>query len=752
MNSYSSQACTSLQSSPPVDPLQKAKKRLRLLPLLCLQAAALLHPMQNKAMAVGASTPFTTYEAEAGTLAGGAAIVSLTSPPTTEFSSPQLEASGHAYVKLTAVGHSVTWTNNTGQNITAINIRASIPPTTDGNGQTATLDFYVNGSFRQALTLSSKQTWLWESSSNYDGMNHTSSGGTYPNPHVFWDEAHAFISGAAVAPGNTIMLKWDSSNTLSSSSIGSFYYIDCVDLEQPPAALSQPSNSLSILSYGAQANNSGFDNTTAIQNCINAALAQSKSVWIPSGTFYLGTPTKLNPSGVTINGAGPWYSVLYTNPTLPASGSSGFAVGDSSTTCTIQNLRIDGNARSSASGDGNGTAMNMKGSNWLISNVWTQHHLGVWADGTNGTVQNCRVTNSWGDGINVNNGNTGHSGNQITVQNNFVRGSGDDSIAVNSDASSNQMQSPQVLNNTTVAPWWANGMGIYGGANVVVQDNLVTDSVKEHGVYIGVFGNSGAGMSGATIQGNTVLRGGSFGSALDTAAMQIGTNSETNGISNVVADSNMAENSMFESIRLEKGTNVTLQNSSVNAPGLEGILISSVAVGNGILDNNLVTNVASGQVAYANDANPANYSVLYKNEGEFLTVSSITSGLTNSVITAPQFSNGEAAFVNANAVGQQVTYLIPSLLAGNYDVKVGVKKHSTRGTWQMAIAKVGGGFVNLGSPVDEYSASDSFTAVDLGTWSPGTSTDKLFQLTITGKNASSTGYDISVDYILITPQ
>src|ERR1039458_2879970 len=48
---------------------------------------------------VGANTPFTSYEAEAGTLAGGAAVVSLTAAPTTQYSSPQLEASGHAYVQ-----------------------------------------------------------------------------------------------------------------------------------------------------------------------------------------------------------------------------------------------------------------------------------------------------------------------------------------------------------------------------------------------------------------------------------------------------------------------------------------------------------------------------------------------------------------------------------------------------------------------------------------------------------------------------
>src|SRR5436190_844311 len=62
---------------------------------------------------VGATTPFVSYEAEAGTLGGGATMVALTSPPTTQFSSPALESSGHAYVHLSAVGQYVEWTNNT---------------------------------------------------------------------------------------------------------------------------------------------------------------------------------------------------------------------------------------------------------------------------------------------------------------------------------------------------------------------------------------------------------------------------------------------------------------------------------------------------------------------------------------------------------------------------------------------------------------------------------------------------------------
>ena len=82
---------------------------------LPIAATLLLLFTARYAGAQGAVTPFTSYEAEAGTVGGGAKVVSLTSAPTTQYSSPELEASGHAYVQLTGPGQFVRWTNKTGK-------------------------------------------------------------------------------------------------------------------------------------------------------------------------------------------------------------------------------------------------------------------------------------------------------------------------------------------------------------------------------------------------------------------------------------------------------------------------------------------------------------------------------------------------------------------------------------------------------------------------------------------------------------
>jgi hypothetical protein len=123
---------------------------------------------------------------------------------------PALEASGHAYVQLTGTGQYVQWTNNTGQPITFINVRESIPDAPGGGGITATLNLYVNGVFRQALNLNSKQTWICEGNNNYQGNDQNPADG---DPHVFFDESHTFITGVPIAPGSTFSLQKDAANS-----------------------------------------------------------------------------------------------------------------------------------------------------------------------------------------------------------------------------------------------------------------------------------------------------------------------------------------------------------------------------------------------------------------------------------------------------------------------------------------------------------------------------------------------------------
>ncbi len=567
---------------------------------------------------VGATVPFFSYEAESGTLGGGATVGSLGAAHTTRYSSPALEASGHAYVALNGTNQYVEWTNNTGKNITFINVRASTPDTSDGKGTTSTLDLYVNGAYRQSLTLSSKQTWDYEgtSDSQYNNGTQNPSDG---NPRVFFDEAHTFISGAAVSPGSTIRLLKSSSNNAA------FYNIDVVDLEAPPAPLPQSANSLSITAdCGATANDAGVDNTNAIQNCINNAKSQGKSVWIPQGTFYVKTQGGINANGVTIEGAGMWYSTIYRNRNLPNVDGSGnpqpLGAIFNLTSCTVRNFALDSNAASRNSIDGAGGAMDTTGTNWLADSIWTQHTLsGFWASGTGGTVKNSRLDSIWADGCNINNvSNGGTVGNDLTVQNNFVRGTGDDAIAINSvdwnDINGTRvnytpMTRAHVLNNTSIAPWGGKGVAIYGGGDHEVKNNYMSDTARYIGLGVGKFNTNGSNLTSATVSGNQVVRCGGNAYVQQQPALHIGNGGDgqsSGTVSGATVSNNTVQDSLYNGVGFSQSSNIQFSGNTINHPGLDGIVISPpfypAPTGNATISNNTVTGLTSGHVAYRNNS------------------------------------------------------------------------------------------------------------------------------------------------------
>src|ERR1700722_17564360 len=475
----------------------------------------------------GGTTPFTTDEAPEAPLGGGASVVSLTSAPTSEYDSPQGEADGHAYVQLTGPGQSVQWTNNTGQPINFINVRASIPDSSAGGGMTATLDLYVNGTFRQALNMNSAQSWEYEGNNNYNGSDENPADG---DPRDFWDEFHAFVPGAAIPAGATFSLQKDSTNTAQ------FYWINSIDLWDAPAPATQPANSISITSCGAVADNTptngaaapgATDSTVDIQNCINQAASAGEILWIPQGTFYMIGTSSLVAQNVTIEGAGYWYSEVYRDVPLPNNTPLGAAFQCYS--CQLENFHIDSDAMSRAEVDGGGGAEDTTGNNWLIEGMWVQHvESSLWASGSNGTVENNFFTSIWADGCNLNNVSlTGTSGSHLTATNNFIRGTGDDGMAINSVAYNGSqdytaMSDITMTHNTVIAPWGGKGIGIYGGSGHLVEDNFISDTARYIGLGVGRFGVNGSDMLGATVTGNVIVRSGGNAYFQGQPALQIG--------------------------------------------------------------------------------------------------------------------------------------------------------------------------------------------------------------------------------------
>jgi parallel beta-helix repeat protein len=577
--------------------------------------AAALAPAAGADTVAGAALPFASYEGEAGTLGGGATSVSLTAAPTTQYSSATLEASGHGYVHLNNTGQSVRWTNTTGAPITALTVRESIPDSASGGGITATLDLYVDGVFRQALNLNSKQSWVYEGNNHYnDSSDQNPADG---NPRVFFDEARTFVTGAAIAAGSTFSLQKDAANTAQ------FYDIDVVDVENPLPPLSQPANSISITSCGAVADNNptngsadgqAVDSTAAIQNCINQAQSQAKILWIPAGTFYLKTTTGLRAQGITIAGAGVWYSNIYRQVPLP--NNTPLAATFELTSCTVQDFHTDSNSTSREMVDGGGGAMDTSGTNWVANHIWNQHsESGWWASGTGGLVENSRATAIWADGINLNNVSLGNSvGNDLTATNNFVRGTGDDGMAINSVNNNGStfytpMSHITMTHNTIIAPWGGKGIGIYGGSNQDVEFNYISDTARYIGLGAGRFGVNGNDLLSATVNGNMVVRAGGNAYSQGQPAMHIGNGGDGQNVGvvdHVTATNNTVVNALYDGIAFSTSTNTLLQNNTVTSPWRNGIVVSPpfypAPSGSATITGNTVTGLGAGMTAFVNNS------------------------------------------------------------------------------------------------------------------------------------------------------
>ncbi len=381
------------------------------------------------------------------------------------------------------------------------------------------------------------------------------------------------------AAGTTITLQKDSNDTAA------YYYIDLVDAEAVAPAYTEPSGYLSITSYGATAND-GTDDTTAINNCISAAQSQGKGVWIPSGTFNCNTAMITVPSGITIRGAGMWYSIL--------SGQyAGFNINGND---QFYDFALFGNetTRNDSSGT---TGIQGNGTNSVVQNIWFEHlKCGMWFESsTNGVyVEGCRVRDLYADGMNANNGTV-----NSMFENDEFRYTGDDSLALWSTGSLDQNDT--IRFNTVQLPWLASAIAVYGGANNTVTDNMCYDTIAfSSGINISS-AYSPVGFSGTlNVARNTLTRCGGYewnqlipyGAIWVDIAANI--TSPTITVNNNEIDSSTYSGICFEGPDSISSGCITFNSDNINGCGTYGIQVLSNAYGAATFNSVTVSNAASG--------------------------------------------------------------------------------------------------------------------------------------------------------------
>jgi F5/8 type C domain/Pectate lyase superfamily protein/Abnormal spindle-like microcephaly-assoc'd, ASPM-SPD-2-Hydin len=418
----------------------------------------------------GASVPFTEYDAVNATTNG-----SVIGPSFAQGTLPS-EAVGREAVQLTAQGQYVTFTLTSAAN--AFDLHYALP-----QGDSGTLSVYVNGTeLSQQLSLTSEYSYI------------TTSDITGSDTHKFYDDARMML-GQTVPAGDTVTFQVNSGNTALP------YTINVADFYDVGAAASQPANSVSVTSYGADATGVN-DSTSAFNEAIAAASSAGESVWIPAGTFKISSP--LTVTSATIEGAGYWYSVIDSNEMIDnTSADSG--------TINLSNFAIMGNTVGRNDSSQENAIDGSLGTGWTVNSLWIQDtNVGFWLQygNSNCTVENSIVMSTDADGLNFNGNAT-----NCTVTNNFLRNTGDDGLAIWSYPAEDS--GITFSNNTIESPSLANGIADYGGSDNTIKNNVIADdNALGSGLAISneQFLSPGfTPLSGTiTVSGNYLIRAGAY--------------------------------------------------------------------------------------------------------------------------------------------------------------------------------------------------------------------------------------------------
>jgi hypothetical protein len=406
----------------------------------------------------GANMPYDSYKSTDGTLGGAAAAVG----PNRTIGDIAGEATQRKAVTLDNTGDSVSWTSRESTNTFVL--RYSLPDASGGGGINATLDLYANGTLVQPLSLTSHYAWLYGAET---GPGDSPSAGS---PRHIYDES-SFLLANSYPTGTVFTLKKDSGNT-------SQYAIDFMNLEQTaPTANPDPAHLIVPAGFAEQ----------DVQNAINTVEQDSTGthtgVYLPAGQYALTGRITVSGKAVKVVGAGVWYT-QFVAPSGQTNTDTGWDVQSTASGSSFSGFAWFGNYTTRIDGPGH-TFQLTNVSNISIDNVWIEHNVvGVWGltAVTNSSFTNMRIRDTLADGINLTNG----SQNNL-ISNDEARTTGDDSFAL--FAAQDSCSGCKEINNTiqnvtSIAPWRAAGVAIYGGGANTVQNFTVSDTLCYPGLTI----------------------------------------------------------------------------------------------------------------------------------------------------------------------------------------------------------------------------------------------------------------------------
>ncbi|PZG07007.1 Secreted glycosyl hydrolase [Micromonospora craterilacus] len=406
----------------------------------------------------GANLPYDMYEAEEGSVGGGAQVIG----PNRTIGDLAGEASGRRAVTLNSTGAYVEWTTKADAN--ALVTRFSIPDAPNGGGISSTLNIYVNGVLHKPISLTSKHIWL------YGAEASPSDSPSAGPPRHLYDEANVLLN-STIPAGSRIRLQKDPANTTT-------YAIDFVNLELvAPRANPDPAR------YRVPNGFSHADVQSALDAVRMDTTGNLVGVYLPAGTYETAQKFQVYGKAVKVVGAGMWFTRFQT-PSSQQNTDAGFRVEPSASGSSFEHLAFFGNYTVRQDGPGKVWGELKDVDNLTLDNVWVEHtvcaYWGVSVDGLK--ITNSRFRNTFADAVNMTNGSTNN-----LISNSEGRSNGDDAFALFSatDQGASTGNHGNVFENLTATlTWRAAGIAVYGGYNNVFRNLYIADMLTYSGITI----------------------------------------------------------------------------------------------------------------------------------------------------------------------------------------------------------------------------------------------------------------------------
>jgi len=608
--------------------------------------------------------PYVRYESEDANRGGGAILYEN---PFFDELLTAAEASDQKYVGLPNNGAYVEWNiNNTANGIT---LRFTMPDAADGEGESGSLDLYVNNAFVKTINLTSY--WAWQYFPGSEPENHPGD-----RPRMRFDEVH-FLLNTPVGPGDVLKIQKGAGDSFE-------YGVDFIEIENVGAPLSKPSGYFSVTDYGAVPDD-GNDDFAAFNAALAAAGSAGTGVYIPAGRFELSDKWSVEENNIGILGAGMWHTELFFSTEAVFSGgilarASDIEIGHFYMN-TINNQRFLNGQYVIYKG-----FMGTYGNNSSIHDVWVTHfECGAWIAGYdppypidityNLEFTRNRIRNNYADGINL---CQGTSGTDVSHCN--FRSNGDDAMAVwpNSDFGAPEAVNNIFRYNTVEHTYRAAGSAIFGGNGHQVHHCIIKDGHAGSGIRLTTDfpGYHFENTTQIRYYENTIEACGTSKDLWGFHRGAIEINATGGGIQNIFFENIDIINAQRHGVQIGgNGTDLQFDNISINGTGIDPYTYSYYTValegaavmafgGNGtaVFNNLSLENIELDPPTYkANE----NYNLIIQNLNVPLTGISLSESQIDMAV-----GEAEPLYVNyspANATNKTVIWTTSNAAIATYD-------------------------------------------------------------------------------------